>query len=516
MGLPRTSSLAFSFVVCLSLAFCPAAQAIDSSNVLVLYNSASSDGLAIANYYAQTHPGVQMLGLNGVGTSENITADDYLNTVRPQVLAAMTPSTDVIVTTKGLPLRIQVTEAAPTAVWPNPPQYTDPNGVLRSISNWKQYSSLESELADIDKVSSWQMMGDQSYTQSGHFTANPYYNSTASFSHAAMGTRLTARLDGYTVGQVESAISRAQNAFIGPNNTPAGPFHFLIDNDPSKGYATPMVNLSNNLLTAGLPMTYNNTSAFVGSTSGPLIAYDGHGTNQASTPPHYITGSLNATLANGAVFNSWESYNAYSFNPGGYSGGQGQVAEWLQIGGTAGVGNVEEPGASSNTVVNEDKMFNMLLNGKTLAEAAWSGTKQLSWVNTVVGDPLMTWRVLLAGDVNMDGLVNQADLEAIGSHWGNSVASGGFGWTSGDLNGDGVVDMLDLALMSSTWGQTSSWLAAGSATALPGGPTQLVSISSELSDSFIPEPSALVLMALAGGGVLSFARLRRPRATRRS
>jgi uncharacterized protein (TIGR03790 family) len=516
MGLPRTCLLAFSITVVWLLSFCPTAQAIDSSNVLVLYNSASPDGLAIANYYAQTHPGVQLLALTGVGTSENITADDYLNTIRPQVLSALTPTTDVIVTTKGLPLRIQVTEPAPTAVWPNPPQYTDPNGVLRSISSWKPYSSFESELADIDKVSSWQMMGDQSYTQSGHFTSNPYYNSTASFSHSAMGTRLTARLDGYTVGQVEGAISRAQNAFIGPNNTPAGPFHFLIDNDPSKGYATPMVNLSNNLLTAGLPMTYDNTSAFVGATTGPVIGYDGHGTNQASTPAHYVTGSLNVTLANGAVFNSWESYNAYSFNQGGYGGGQGQVADWLQIGGTAGVGNVEEPTASASTVTNEDKMFKMLLNGKTFAEAAWSADRQLSWVNTVVGDPLMTWRVLLAGDVNMDGLVNQADLEAIGAHWGNSVASGGYGWTSGDLNGDGVVDMLDLALMSSTWGQTSSWLTAGSATALPGGSTQLVSISSELSDSFIPEPSGLVLMALAGGAVLSFARLRRSRATRQS
>jgi hypothetical protein len=37
---------------------------------LVLYNTASPDGLEIAQYYAQVHPGVKLLGLNGVTTAE--------------------------------------------------------------------------------------------------------------------------------------------------------------------------------------------------------------------------------------------------------------------------------------------------------------------------------------------------------------------------------------------------------------------------------------------------------------
>jgi hypothetical protein len=37
-------------------------------------------------------------------------------------------------------------------------------------------------------------------------------------------------------------------------------------------------------------------------------------------------------------------------------------------------------------------MFKMLLSGYTWAEAAWSSMQQLSYVNTVVGDPLMTWK----------------------------------------------------------------------------------------------------------------------------
>ena len=51
-------------VVC-ALAVFPAGRclALSASNVLVLYNAASPDGQAIADYYAQVHPGVTLLAL---------------------------------------------------------------------------------------------------------------------------------------------------------------------------------------------------------------------------------------------------------------------------------------------------------------------------------------------------------------------------------------------------------------------------------------------------------------------
>jgi len=368
---------------------------LTAANVLVLYNPVSPAGTQIANYYAQVHPGVQLLGINGVDpNSEDTTADAYLSTIRPQVLAALTSSIDVIVTTKGLPLRINVQEAEPPVTGGNPlPTYVDPSGTTRQILDWQPYSSLESELTNIATVSTWQMMGDQSYAIPGQFSANPYFRSTSSFSPAAFGGMvLTSRLDGYAVSDVEGAIDRAQQAFIGPSNSPSGPYWFLVDNDPTKNYAPTMANLVNKvLLPAGLPVVYDDTTAFIGTAPGPVIGYDSHGVHQASTPANYITSGLNITLAAGAVFNSWESYNAYSFTPGGYTGNQGQVAQWLAKGGTAGVGNVQEPGANPSNVANEDQMFAMLLAGKTWAEAAWSSFRQLGYVNTVVGDPLMTW-----------------------------------------------------------------------------------------------------------------------------
>ncbi|MGD9721386.1 MAG: TIGR03790 family protein [Pirellulales bacterium] len=372
---------------------------LTESRVLVLYNTASAAGLEIANYYAQIHPGVRVVGINGVNpNSETISADDYLSIIRPQVLAALTATTDLIVTTKGLPLRIQVTQSGVSS-------YVDAEGVTRSVSNWRPFSSLEAELTTIDRVSMWQMMGDQTYTGLNHWARNPYYWDDASFTHAEFGTRLTARLDGYTVADVKAAIDRAQQAYVGPSNHTDGPYYFLVDNDPSKSYASFMATLPNSVLVpGGYPLVYDNTSAFVGDAPGPILGYDSHGMHQASTPANYLTSSLTAELADGAVFQSWESYNAYSFaGPVGFTN-QGQLAQWLQVGGTAGVGHVEEPSATRLSVTNEDRMFRMLLLGYTFAEAAWSGNYQLSFVNTLAGDPLMQWKPLVEGQNSLEAV----------------------------------------------------------------------------------------------------------------
>ena len=105
--------------------------------------------------------------------------------------------------------------------------------------------------------------------------------------------------------------------------------------------------------------------------AGPVIGYVSHGTN-AGMPSNYISSQLQFTLGPGAVFETHESFNAYSFQQGGNTMGQGQVAQWLAAGGTVGVGNVQEPEAGTNYEPNEDKIFAMLLDGKTWAEAAWT------------------------------------------------------------------------------------------------------------------------------------------------
>ena len=182
------------------------------SNVLVLYNVWSPEGTEVAQYYAQVHPGVRLMGLQGLGTDEEVSADYYLDTIRPQILGALDDSIDVIATTKGLPLRIT------TDPHTNLGTYVDPFGVKRPIfgTSWKPYSSLESELTRIDTFSTWEQLGDQTFWLPDdaptwpHPTRNPYYRVNEPFDFETYGFRLVSRLDGFTVEDIKNSIDRAQ------------------------------------------------------------------------------------------------------------------------------------------------------------------------------------------------------------------------------------------------------------------------------------------------------------------
>jgi hypothetical protein len=104
---------------------------------------------------------------------------------------------------------------------------------------------------------------------------------------------------------------------------------------------------------------------------------------------------------------------------------------------------VAEPGASSNTVAREDALFDRLLGGMSWVESAWSANYQLSYVNTVVGDPLMRFQVLLPGGLNLSGDVDASDLAIMVTNFNRYH----HGWSDGDLTGDGVVNVRDLNIL---------------------------------------------------------------------
>jgi uncharacterized protein (TIGR03790 family) len=454
-------------------------------NVLVLYNADDPDSVAIADYYAQKRPGVRLHALKGITSAEEVSASYYLSEIRPQILPALDASTDVIVTTKGLPLRIRVE-------YGNPKTYVDPGGIGRNVGSWswRRFSSLESELTRIDSISTWQQMGDQttSLTPDPIQAVNPYYWHRTDFSYQQFGMRLTSRLDGFTVGDVRGMIDRAGNAYV-DLGTSNNPFHFVVDDDANAAgsSADNMERLRDTVLEPrGLPYTYDGGDAFVQTpaTANPksavVIGYVTHGVH-GGAPFGYLSDADNGIqfeLANGAVFASWESYNAQTFEAG-VDHSQGLVAEWIARGGTAGLGHVAEPYATSTTVAREDAVFNRLLNGMTWVEAAWSSTNQLSYVNTVVGDPLMRFRTWVPGDVNLDGIVSSPDLARIlTSLWRPGT------YFNGDLNGDAFVNSADLNILLQNWMKTAS--------AIPGSPTQ--STATTLGSRSVPEPGPGALL----------------------
>jgi uncharacterized protein (TIGR03790 family) len=490
-------------IVVLVLAASPAGEcfALSESNVLVLYNASSPDGQAIADYYAQVHPGVTTLAITDVPAAEEVSYDVYLNQIRPQVLGALTPDTQCIVTTKGLPLRLSNPK-------PSPYSYA-----------WKSYSSLESELTRIDTINTRDLMGNQDWQHAAPtgnpLASNPYYYANASFSTQAYGTRLTSRLDGYTVADVEGAIDRAQKAVLRPGYT------FVLDDDPTAPAAAidRMPELAANVLAPrSIDYTYDNTDTFVTNTSAgamrEVLGYVSHGVYgggaRATTADSrsYIQTQLAFKPAPGAVFSSWESYNAYSFTPGVNKAGLGEVAEWLHVGGTAGVGNVEEPCVDMANVTNEDRLWSMLLAGYTFGEAAWNATRQLSYVNTVVGDPLMVLKPWVPGDVDLDGGVGLGDLAAVKAAYGSKVGEDRYDFFA-DMNLDGCVNLSDLAFVKARYGNHDSVMLprADSLSLLVNEvPATMWDIDSPEFIATLPEPATLSLLAL---GALALGRRRK-------
>jgi hypothetical protein len=232
----------------------------------------------------------------------------------------------------------------------------------------------------------------------------------------------------------------------------------------------------------GQQHVYEDTTSPVLTASAPVIGYVGHGVNDGpgALEPGYISGQLQFELANGAIFHTWESFNALTFQQG-VANGQGLVAEWIGAGGTAAIGQVQEPGGSIYHMTNEDHLFQMMLQGMTFAEAAWSATPQLSYVNTVIGDPLMVWKTAMIGDANLDGMVSISDIIDISNNYNETGAT----WREGDFNGDGQVTIADMLDAIANYGMIDSSLgssAYSAASAAAGGGIAVV-----------PEPEVLVV-----------------------
>ncbi len=495
------------------------ASALEPSNVVVLYNADDGPGSAgyeIAQHYAEKRPGVHLVGLTGINAiysgsdTSSLSAANYLNVIRPQVLSAIgniDDSIDVIVTTKGLPLKIDAGASPP----PGTTSY-----------NWRRYSSLESELARIDSIDSRFEMGDQ-FIMTGFpqwdttLGSNPYYNTGAPFDRSDPnngGIRLTSRLDGYSAQSVMGAIDRAQRAYVVP--LPYGPL-VVMDDDPAAGEDQ----MSSAGLGPGPGLTtvlddwqavaeqqaaaalgqpdyafatpfgqYDNSRDAVLTSPSPVIGYVSHGVHGGGLACDYIEDQLQFELADGAVFLSHESFNAITFNPD-YPNCQGLVAQWLEIGGTAGVGHVAEPYNGPDNVTNEDLLYQMLLPpadgapgtaGLTFVEAAWNATRQLSYVNTVVGDPLMQLRIWTPADSNLDGVVHTGDLATLVGNFNGPAA-----WNDGDATGDGFVGSGDLAILLTNFGRSPR--AASALTAVP-----------------VPEPASVALGGLAALGLVGLVR----------
>jgi len=105
---------------------------------------------------------------------------------------------------------------------------------------------------------------------------------------------------------------------------------------------------------------------------------------------------------------------------------------------------------------------------------------------------------LLSGDLNRDGLVGGADLDAVLANWGSTVPKGNM--LLGDASADGAVTGTDLDIVLSNWGRTA-----------PAGAGALAGVPAEASAAPVPEPATLasVICVAATGAIVLLRRNRR-------
>jgi len=379
----------------------PRVQVPTEHRILLVWNSGSANDLEIKNYYGSPYTGRGIpyefiLGLP-LSTNEEIDRNAYNTTIRDPIRTYLedttvdgTPLKDIIhyiVTTKDVPLKV------------------DGSGGYEG-----EFASVDSELTLVF----------EEYALAPH-TTNPYYGWLSSdyedkgepsksqpwepfhFSYGGVTMDyLVTRLTGWNVDDVEAMIDRSLDPYSGNQ------FYVVLDdanrdydmmNYPNADGSESATDVLNRLLPAHL---YSDTSHQVDkitadflmdpTISDHVIGYCSHGVHSGFGST-YILDVLGFQYPNGALFMSYESFNGITLRnwPDSHPG-HGQLADFIHMGGSGGIGNVYEP--FSDACGDESILFAEYLNcGRNLAEACYKALRRTSWVEVVVGDPLCTVNV---------------------------------------------------------------------------------------------------------------------------
>ncbi len=105
-------------------------------------------------------------------------------------------------------------------------------------------------------------------------------------------------------------------------------------------------------------------------------------------------------------------------------------------------------------------------------------------LTTVMIEVLESSVILIPGDADGDGKVNEVDASILADNWGQTGAT----WTMGDFDGNGVIGPGDAAILAANWGYDAG----------------------EAGSAAVPEPSALGLLLTLAIATVGFLR-RRPR-----
>ena len=324
---------------------------LGSPRVVVLQNLADPVSRRLAARYArarQLRP--DQLATIDLVAGEEVSLDLYRRAIEAPVRAHLErtgrrESTDFLLTTKGVPLRIRETGG-----------------------------SVDALLGAMDlPVPAPRRQDPASFAAA----ANPYFASDRPFSRRAEGFYLVTRLDGYDERAARALIERATRAHPAP-----GPF--LIDLDPRReaygGVQPRMRRAAARLRELGFQVELDTTAAFVGA-SRPLAGYYSWGSNDGSFDARTYRSLrfLPGALAETAVSSSGRTFRRSDR-------GQSLIADLIEGGVTGAKGYVSEPLTSG--LCPADLLFDRYVRGYTLAESFGQAMPFVKWKDVVLGDPL--------------------------------------------------------------------------------------------------------------------------------
>ncbi len=403
------------------------AGALEPDQVLVIYNSQHADSTAVWEHYRASRPGVHGCDLNDPDLQPGtVSYADFIARVRDPVrghlsVSGLAEQVVVLVLTKGLPHRILDLGAGDVGDHPGP-------AGDRIAGGDASYASVDSELTLL-----WQDLeagesGGGMDCAADNRVENPYFNGaqpvsnydrsgirSARYFHDPgtgrwqMRTRrngaactpgdlyLVSRLDGSSLPAVKGMIDRGKSPWYD-----SGEDQLILDKSAGGTIDGGDYNLTRLLVAGSWPrFVLEESNLFLigqngdlpgGNTStsrvtGRVAALTGYGGNHDGYNRSGFISTYAGQLSAGAVYSGYESYNGRKFGGVGGFGDHGQLSDWVEAGGTFGIGNAWEPlasGASKNYVL----LKRYFVDGMSWVESAWASVSYLSWQTVVIGDPL--------------------------------------------------------------------------------------------------------------------------------